>query len=123
MRAEEIFTKNDVIFANHPRWLYGKIFGCIDLQPPCLDAMVTIGATLDVLPRTMEIFSTQRLNEFHKIRADEGRLTIEKLFYECSSPVNLYTIFNELTLNVMMRMISGSSEVYHAIVGILVFGL
>ncbi|PWA42452.1 cytochrome P450-like protein [Artemisia annua] len=103
--AEEIFTKNDVIFAIRPRWLYGKIFGCNYSHL----AWAPYGDHWRNLRRlaTMEILSTQRLNEFHNIRADEGRLTIEKLFYECSSPVYLYTIFNELTLNVMMRMISG----------------
>ncbi|PWA47469.1 cytochrome P450-like protein [Artemisia annua] len=103
--TEEIFTKNDVIFANRPRWLYGKIFGVNYSHL----AWTPYGDHWRNLRRlaTMDLLSTHRLNEFHDIRADEGRLTIEKLFHECSLPVNLFTIFNELTLNVMMRMICG----------------
>lgn len=103
--AEECFTKNDIIFANRPRLLAGKILGSnytsIGWAP--------YGDHWRNLRRiaAIEIFSTHRLNDFHDVRADEGRLLIHKLVSECSSPVNLKSIFHELTLNVMMRMISG----------------
>ncbi|XP_023738990.1 cytochrome P450 81Q32 [Lactuca sativa] len=103
--AEECFTKNDVIFANRPRFLVGKILG---------DNYTSIGwapygdhwRNLRRIS-SIEIFSSHRLNEFHDIRADEGRLLIRKLISESSSPVNLKSVLQEMTLNVMMRMISG----------------
>ncbi|CAI9281955.1 unnamed protein product [Lactuca saligna] len=103
--AEECFTKNDVIFANRPRFLAGKILG---------DNYTSIGwapygdhwRNLRRIS-SIEIFSPHRLNEFHDIRADEGRLLIRKLISECSSPVNFKSVLQEMTLNVLMRMISG----------------
>ncbi|KAI3522233.1 hypothetical protein L1887_11717 [Cichorium endivia] len=103
--AEECFTKNDVIFANRPRFLAGKILG---------DNYTSIGwapygdhwRNLRRIS-SIEIFSSHRLNDFHDIRADEGRLLIRKLISEGSSPVNFKSLLNEMTLNVMMRMISG----------------
>ncbi|KAI3807149.1 hypothetical protein L1987_23073 [Smallanthus sonchifolius] len=55
---------------------------------------------------SVEILSSQRLNEFHEIRADEGKLLIKKLCSK-SGPVDMKLVFYELTFNVMMRMISG----------------
>ncbi|XP_076917167.1 cytochrome P450 81Q32-like [Bidens hawaiensis] len=55
----------------------------------------------------IEILSTHRLNELHHIRMDENRFLIRKLIMSTSSPVNFKSVFYELTLNVMMRMISG----------------
>ncbi|KAM0034931.1 putative oxidoreductase [Helianthus debilis subsp. tardiflorus] len=59
---------------------------------------------------TIEILSIHRLNEFHHIRVEETRLLIRKLlfgFNSGSSQVTMTSAFYELTLNVMMRMISG----------------
>ncbi|KAK9066765.1 hypothetical protein SSX86_014088 [Deinandra increscens subsp. villosa] len=103
--AEECFTKNDIVFANRPRFLAGKILG---------SNFTTIGwapygdhwRNLRRIS-TVEILSSHRLNEFHDIRADEGRLLIIKLTSACSSPVNLTSVFHEMTLNLIMRMISG----------------
>ncbi|KAL4583460.1 hypothetical protein LXL04_008033 [Taraxacum kok-saghyz] len=103
--AEECFTKNDIIFANRPRLLAGKILGSnyssIGWAP--------YGDHWRNLRRisTIEIFSSHRLNDFHDIRADEGRLLIRKLISESFSPVHFKSVFHEMTLNVMMRMISG----------------
>ncbi|KVI06731.1 cytochrome P450 81E8-like [Cynara cardunculus var. scolymus] len=103
--AEECFTKNDIIFANRPRLLAGKILGFNYtgiVWAPYGDHwrnLRRMGA--------IEIFSSHRLNDFHDVRADEGRLLVHKLVSEGWSTVNLKSIFHELTLNMMMRMISG----------------
>ncbi|KAI3737193.1 hypothetical protein L2E82_27188 [Cichorium intybus] len=103
--AEECFTKNDIVFANRPRTLFGKIMGnnynSIVFSP--------YGDTWRNLRRiaTIELLSTHRLNEFHEIRVDEGRILIRKLLSRSSFPVDMKSVFYELTLNVIMRMISG----------------
>ncbi|KAJ9560132.1 hypothetical protein OSB04_005292 [Centaurea solstitialis] len=102
--VEECFTKNDIIFANRPRMLFGKIIG----QNYTTLIWSPYGDNWRNLRRiaSIEILSVHRLNEFHDIRVEEGRLLISKLLSN-SSPVNLKLVFYELTLNVMMRMISG----------------
>ncbi|CAH1420431.1 unnamed protein product [Lactuca virosa] len=103
--AEECLTKNDVIFANRPRMLAGKIFGSNYTSL----GWSSYGDHWRNLRRisTIEIFSSHRLNDFHDIRADEGRLLIRKLISQSFSPVNFTLVFHELMLNLIMRMISG----------------
>ncbi|CAH1442687.1 unnamed protein product [Lactuca virosa] len=102
--AEECFTKNDIVFANRPHMLFGKIIGnnytSLVWSP--------YGENWRNLRRiaSIEILSIHRLNEFHDVRVDEGRFLIRKLLSH-SSAVDLKSVFYELTLNVMMRMISG----------------
>ncbi|XP_023741043.1 cytochrome P450 81Q32 [Lactuca sativa] len=102
--AEECFTKNDIIFANRPRMLFGKILG------NNYNSLVwsPYGDTWRNFRRiaSNEILSTLRLNEFQDIRVDEGRILIRKLLSH-SSMVDMKSVLYELTLNVMMRMISG----------------
>lgn len=102
--VEECFTKNDVILANRPRMLFGKIIG---VNYTSL-AWAPYGDNWRNLRRiaSIEILSIHRLNEFHDIRAEEGRSLIRKLA-SSSSPVTMKNLFYELTLNVMMRMIAG----------------
>ncbi|KAI3723011.1 hypothetical protein L2E82_34284 [Cichorium intybus] len=102
--AEECFTKNDIIFANRPDMLFGKILGSNYTSL----AWAPYGDHWRNLRRiaSMEILSTHRLNEFHYIRVDECRLMIRKLFSGYSL-VNMKSVFYKLTLNVIMRMISG----------------
>ncbi|KAI3513045.1 hypothetical protein L1887_20370 [Cichorium endivia] len=102
--VEECFTKNDVILANRPRMLFGKIIG---VNYTSL-AWAPYGDNWRNLRRiaSIEILSIHRLNEFHDVRAEEGRLLIRKLA-SSSSPVTMKFVFYELTLNVMMRMIAG----------------
>ena len=103
--AEECFTKNDIIFANRPRLLAGKILGynftSLGLAP--------YGDHWRNLRRisAIEIFSPQRMQQFYNIRIDEVRLLIKKLVSECSEPVNLHSVFNDLIVNVIMRIVSG----------------
>ncbi|KAI3513043.1 hypothetical protein L1887_20368 [Cichorium endivia] len=103
--AEECFTKNDIVFANRPHMLYGKIIGNNYTSLVWSD----YGDNWRNLRRiaSIEILSIHRLNELHDVRADEGRLLIRKLLSHSSSPVDVKLVFYELTLNVMMRMISG----------------
>lgn len=54
-----------------------------------------------------EILSIHRLNEFHDVRVDEGKHLVRKLVSMSSPSVNVKLVLYELTLNVMMRMISG----------------
>lgn len=102
--VEECFTKNDVILANRPRMLFGKIIG---VNYTSL-AWAPYGDNWRNLRRiaSIEILSIHRLNEFHDVRAEEGRLLIRKLA-SSFSPVTMKFVFYELTLNVMMRMIAG----------------
>ncbi|KAJ0795311.1 putative isoflavone 2'-hydroxylase [Helianthus annuus] len=134
--AEECFTTNDIIFANRPRLLFGKIIG----NNYTSFGWASYGEHWRNLRRiaSLEILSTRRINEFYDARVDEGRLLIRKLMsnssptrgifcrrYEFififiteasyiiyklirySSTVNLRSVFYELTLNMMMKMISG----------------
>ncbi|KAK9053948.1 hypothetical protein SSX86_025023 [Deinandra increscens subsp. villosa] len=102
--AEECFKKNDIVFANRPKQVFGKIIGVnytsLSTSP--------YGDNWRNLRRiaSIEILSVHRLNEFHGIRVDENRLLIRKL-QSSSSPVHAKLMFYELTLNVMTRMISG----------------
>ncbi|MFS7910339.1 putative isoflavone 3'-hydroxylase [Helianthus anomalus] len=102
--AEQCFTKNDITFANRPRMLFGKIAGNdwkSLVWSPYGDNWRNLRRIASV-----ELLSIHRLNEFHDIRVDEGKLLVRKLM-SSSSPVNVKFVFYELTLNVMMRMISG----------------
>ncbi|KAM0007370.1 putative isoflavone 3'-hydroxylase [Helianthus debilis subsp. tardiflorus] len=99
-----LLLKNDVVFANRPNLVFGKILGDNFTSL----AWTPYGDHWRNLRRiaSTEILSTQRLNEFQDIRADEGLLLIRKLSSN-SSPVNMKSAFYELMLNIMMRMISG----------------
>ncbi|XP_076944718.1 cytochrome P450 81Q32-like [Bidens hawaiensis] len=102
--SEECFTKNDIVFANRPKMLFGKIIG---VNYTSL-AWSPYGDNWRNLRRiaSIEILSIHRLNEFHDIRVEECKLLIRKLA-SGSSPVKVKSLFYELTLNIMMRMISG----------------
>ncbi|XP_071729302.1 cytochrome P450 81Q32-like [Rutidosis leptorrhynchoides] len=105
--SEKCFTKNNIIFANRPRMLVGKIIA---------NNYTSLGSSSNGdnwrnLRRIalIEILSIHRLNEFHDIREEEGRLLIRKLLLlDHSSHVDVKSALYELTLNVMMRMISGN---------------
>nr|XP_043637893.1 cytochrome P450 81Q32-like [Erigeron canadensis] len=101
--SKECFTKNDITFANRPQLLFGKIIGNNNTSL----AWASYGENWRNLHRlaSLEILSSHRLKEFHGIRVDECRLMIRKLL--STSSVNLKTVLYDLTLNVMMRMISG----------------
>ncbi|KAJ4714793.1 putative Cytochrome P450 [Melia azedarach] len=106
--AEECFTTNDVVFANRPTSLMGKHFSYNHttlLQAPYGDHWRNLRRIT-----TIEIFSSKRLNMFLPIRRDEIKRLLKKLSSGSRqefSKVELKTMFSELTINVMMRIVAG----------------
>nr|GEU99432.1 cytochrome P450 81E8-like [Tanacetum cinerariifolium] len=102
--AEECFTNNDIVFANRPSMLFGKIVGKNNrtlVWAPYSDHWRNLRRIASI-----KILSIHRLNELHDARADEIKLLIRKLMLN-SLPANMKLVFQELTLNLLMRMISG----------------
>ncbi|KAF2302145.1 hypothetical protein GH714_032932 [Hevea brasiliensis] len=108
--AEECFTKNDIVFANRPKLLVGKYIAynyTTLVQAPYGDHwrnLRRIGA--------IEIFSTHRLNMLLSIRRDEIKRQLTKLSHHSMqdyAKVELKSVFNELTFNIMIRMVAGKS--------------
>ncbi|KAF8364855.1 hypothetical protein HHK36_033165 [Tetracentron sinense] len=75
--AEECFTKNDIIFANRPRFLVGKLLGYNYSNL----VWASYGDHWRNLRRitSLEILSSTRLQTFSGIRADEVRSLIRRL--------------------------------------------
>ncbi|GKD79091.1 cytochrome P450 81E8-like protein, partial [Tanacetum coccineum] len=94
---------NDIIFANRPHMLVGKII-CNNYSSLVSSSY---GDNLRNLRKiaSIGILSIHHLNEFHDIRVDEGKLLVRKLVSNSSSSVDLKLALYELTLNVMMRMV------------------
>ncbi|KAK1293377.1 Isoflavone 2'-hydroxylase [Acorus calamus] len=113
--AEDCFTKNDIAFANRPRFLAGKILGYEFTS----QAWAPYGDHWRNLRRitTVGVYSTARVNSFSPIRSAEIR-SIVKCFFAGRSSINggftkveLKSVFFDLAFNVMMEMISGKK--YH----------
>ncbi|KAK9946434.1 hypothetical protein M0R45_011900 [Rubus argutus] len=107
--AEECFTKNDITFANRPKLLAAKHLGCNSTTL----TWAPYGSHWRNLRRiaSLELLSSNRLQMLQGIRADEVRSLICWLFRGSSGgefqSLEMKSIFFELTLNVMMRMIAG----------------
>ncbi|KAK3016885.1 hypothetical protein RJ639_005900 [Escallonia herrerae] len=103
--AEECLTKNDLVFANRPRFLAGKYLG----YNFSIVAWAPYGPHWRNLRRiaSVEILSAHRLHTLQAIRADEFRLTLRRLFLNGKAAVDMKSVFFEMMLNVMMRMIAG----------------
>ncbi|CAF2146452.1 unnamed protein product [Brassica rapa] len=107
--AEECFlTKNDIVLANRPRFTMGK-YVAYDYT-----SMVTApyGDHWRNLRRitALEVFSTHRLNGSAEIRQDEVKRLLQKLYglsVQRPAKVELRTLLTGLTLNVIMRMMTG----------------
>ncbi|ONI02896.1 hypothetical protein PRUPE_6G227400 [Prunus persica] len=106
--VEECFTKNDIVLANRPRLLMGKHVGYNNTTmagSPYGDHwrnLRRIGVT--------EIFSTARLQTFSGIRKDEVKHLLLKLSQNARdgfAKVELKSMFNELTFNIIMTMVAG----------------
>ncbi|KAI7726006.1 LOW QUALITY PROTEIN: hypothetical protein M8C21_006508, partial [Ambrosia artemisiifolia] len=109
--AEECFTKNDMSFANRPRVLAGKYLG----NNYTSLVFAPYGNHYRNLRRISyhEVFSSHRLKEFEPIRADEVCRMMRKLFRSSlKHDTVVRPMLVDLTLNVVMRMISGKRYCY-----------
>ncbi|XP_065874816.1 cytochrome P450 81Q32-like [Euphorbia lathyris] len=112
--VEECFTKNDIVFANRPRFILHKYVAynyTTLVQAPYGDHWRNLRrvSTLQIL---VEIFSPHRLNVFGSIRKDEVKRLVKNMFsssIEAFGKVEIKSKFQNLTYNIMVRMISGKS--------------
>lgn len=106
--AEECFTKNDVVLANRPKTTAGKYFGynhTTILASPYGDHWRNLRKV-----SAIEIFSVHRLNILMGIRREEVRRLLRKLSVGSLrgfTRVEMRSKLNELTFNIMMRMVAG----------------
>ncbi|VFQ99067.1 unnamed protein product [Cuscuta campestris] len=105
--AEECLSKNDVVFANRPRLMVGKYIGynyTSLVWAPYGDHWRNLRRIV-----ATEILSNNRLQTLHEIRADEVKSMLRKLSSasDSDSPADMKTLFFELMLNLLMRMIAG----------------
>ncbi|KAK6939681.1 Cytochrome P450 [Dillenia turbinata] len=105
--AEECFTKNDVVFANRPRFLAGKIVGSNYTNI----VWAPYGDHWRNLRRisALEILSAHRLQTLSAVRSDEVNFLIRRILKasKMNQPVEMESAFFEVMMNAMMRMISG----------------
>ncbi|KAJ4837529.1 hypothetical protein Tsubulata_022423, partial [Turnera subulata] len=106
--VEECFTKNDVVFANRPHTVTGKLL---------THNYTTMGsAPYGDLWRNLrrigavEIFSATRLNNFLSIRKDEVKMLLRRLHRASGhgfAKVEVRPMLVDLTFNIIMRMVAG----------------
>ncbi|KAK1292358.1 Isoflavone 2'-hydroxylase [Acorus calamus] len=108
--SEECFTKNDIAFANRPRFLSAKIL----TYNYTVQAAAPYGDNWRNIRRftTVGVFSTTRVNSFSPIRSAEVRSIVKSFFSSRSidggfTKVELKSVFFDLAFNVVMEMISG----------------
>nr|BAF98467.1 cytochrome P450 [Coptis japonica var. dissecta] len=105
--AEDCLAKNDIIFANRPHLLMGKILGH--------DYTTLLWAPYGPNWRNLrkisaiELLSANRLQSYSDIRHDEVKSMVQRLSGQGNEyrTVEMKTMIFELTLNVMMTMIAG----------------
>ena len=106
--VEECLLKKDIVFANRPHVLSGRILNYNDTTMGTAD----YGDHWRNLRRisAIEIFSSTRLNAFLGMRKDEVKLLLSRLHrvsIHGFSKVELRPLLFDLTSNIMMRMIAG----------------
>ncbi|KAI5325280.1 hypothetical protein L3X38_034354 [Prunus dulcis] len=106
--AQECFTKNDIVLGNRPRLLVSKHLAYNNTTI----GTAQYGDHWRNLRRigAIEIFSTSRLNAFLNVRKDEVKHLLLKLSQNARDDfgkVELKSMFLDLTLNVIMRMVAG----------------
>ncbi|XP_058080870.1 cytochrome P450 81Q32-like [Magnolia sinica] len=106
--AEDCLSKNDIIFANRPRLLFGKRMA----YNYSAVGWASYGSHWRNLRRiaTIEILSSNRIKMFSAVRIWEVHSLVKDLFQDSElgkSVVELKTRFSQLTFNVMMGMIAG----------------
>ncbi|XP_010425654.1 PREDICTED: cytochrome P450 81D11 [Camelina sativa] len=106
--AEECFTKNDVVLANRPQFIFQKHIG--------YNSTTMVGEAYGDSWRnlrrigTIEIFSSLRLNSFISVRKDEIRrliLCLSKNSKHEFVTVEMRPMFMSLTINNIIRMVAG----------------
>ncbi|KAL9386010.1 hypothetical protein Peur_023020 [Populus x canadensis] len=103
--AEECFTKNDVVFANRPRLLIAKhlAYNSTSLVwAPYGDHWRNLRKIVSI-----EVLSAYRLQMLSAIRLEEVKSMVCVLFRNQNQFADMRTVFFELTLNIVMRMIAG----------------
>lgn len=104
--VEECFTKNDVVFSNHPRVLVDKYIG----YNHTTIAGAPYGHHWRNLRRlgALEVLASTRLNAFSELRQDEVRRTLKNLTNTNDfAVVELRPKIFQLIFNVIMRMLAG----------------
>ncbi|KAI5387944.1 cytochrome P450 81Q32 [Lathyrus oleraceus] len=107
--VEECLSNNDITFANRSVTLAGKY---LNYNNTTL-GFSSYGELWRKLRRltTMELFSTNRVAMFAKVREEEVKFLIKQIFEGCKgeimSKVDLKTKTLELSFNTMLRVISG----------------
>ncbi|CAI9115468.1 OLC1v1016373C1 [Oldenlandia corymbosa var. corymbosa] len=105
--VEECLGKHDVNFANRPDLLAGKYLG----YDYTSIVWLPYGERWRNLRKisSLELLSSRRLQMLQGIRADEVRMMLRRFYLasRANRSVEANTVFFEMMLNVMMRMISG----------------
>ncbi|KAJ9560129.1 hypothetical protein OSB04_005289 [Centaurea solstitialis] len=103
--AEELFTKNDKVFANRPKLLPGKVFGHNFTNL----AWAPHGPLWRHLRRVscVEILPFHRLPAQQESCAEEVKMLLGSLFRSRDEKVALHPLFLDLVLDVTMRMFTG----------------
>ncbi|KAL5707131.1 hypothetical protein ACHQM5_025218 [Ranunculus cassubicifolius] len=106
--VEECFTKNnDIVFANRPHLLFGKIIG----NEYTTMIWAPYGPNWRNLRRisAIEILSSHRIQTFSELRLAEIKSMIKLISSQGSKyqTVEMKSLFFDLTLNIMMMMIDG----------------
>lgn len=124
--VEECFTKkNDIIFANRPKLLVGKL---LNYDSKTI-GLASYGHHWRILRRlaAVELLSSNRLSSFTKVRQEEVRLLLKQLYCEkeesikssgflsdlevVNKAVELRPFLTDFSFNIIMRMIAGKR--YH----------
>ncbi|MBA0585650.1 cytochrome P450 81Q32 [Gossypium raimondii] len=109
--TEECLSKNDTVFANRPRLLAGKHLGydyTTLVWAPYGDHWRNLRRVA-----SLQLLSSNRVQKYLGIPMDEVKSLVVRLFRSTSKGsgefqvVEMKSMFFELTLNVMMRMIAG----------------
>lgn len=102
---EECFTKNDIVFANRPRFTLTKHIA----YDHTTVTQASYGDHWRNLRRigAIEFFSNHRLNVLLSIRQDEIKRLMIKLHSKEFAKVELTSLFRQMTFNIVMRMVTG----------------
>ncbi|XP_050211709.1 cytochrome P450 81Q32-like [Mercurialis annua] len=106
--AEECFTKNGAVFANRPHSLFGKYVSYNNTGLVLEDYNDHYRNLRRIV--TVEVLSSNRLNKFLSIRADEVKFLLGRLYRvscEGFARVELRPLLMDLASNIIMRMVVG----------------